>query len=160
MPRVSMSFTAGLVLFLTLGLPLTASPQEARDLAPVPKTVTMSQLAHRSALDGQVVQLNGVVVRHTDTAQVFTLGDKEGPEIHVVIPNPAIDAAHVGDEVAVVGTVRKYDAKEFERDYRWFRQSDYPHFAGGTWVIVARSVRTPEGTELVPTGTVSDMPKK
>ena len=120
----------------------------------------MSQLKNVSQFDGQVVQLNGVLVRHTDTAQVFTFGDKQGLEMHVVIPNPAIDGANIGDTVVVVGTVRKFGAKDFERDYQWFRQADYPHLDGGTWVIVARSVRTPEGTELVPGGTVSDLPRK
>ena len=150
------TLTAALFALL---VPLAAGGQQNVNLAPTPRTVTVAQLKDVSRLDGQLVQLNGVLVRHADTAQVFTFGDKQGPEMHVVIPNPAIDAARVGDTVAVVGTVRKYAAKEFERDYKWFRQIDYPHLDSGTWVIVARSVTTPEGTDLVPGGTVTDLPK-
>jgi hypothetical protein len=117
------------------------------------------------------------VVRHADTAQVFTFGEnpkpaspkptatagenrasQRGREIHVVIPNPATDAAHVGDTVAITGFVRKFDAANFERDYKWFRRTDYPDVHGGDWVIVAVSVRTTEGTELVPPMTISDTP--
>ena len=76
----------------------------------------------------------------------------------MVIPAPAIDAAHVGDAVDVTGFVRHYDAKSFEQDYRWFHEADYPDVHGGDWVIVATSVQTPEGTQLVPGSTMSTMP--
>jgi len=66
----------------------------------------------------------------------------------------------VGDVVAVTGIVRRYSAKDFERDYRWYKESDYPDVHGGDWVIVATSVQTPEGTQLVPGGTVSSIPPK
>jgi hypothetical protein len=157
MRRISTSFvTTALILGTTYAL----TAQQNTALSQIPKTISLAQLKNTENLDGQLVQLNGVVVLHTDTAQVFTFGDKQGPEMHVVIPKPAIDSANVGDTVAVVGTVRKYGAKEFERDYSWFRQADYPHLANGKWVIVARSVRTPEGTELVPGGTTSETPGK
>ena len=149
---------AASVVFLLASV-TTIAAQEA-ELVQKLRTLTMADLAHIEPLDGQLVQLNGVVVRHTDTAQVFTFGDKQGPEVHVIIPTPAIDGANVGDTVAVVGTVRKFAAKDFERDYQWFRQADYPHLSTGTWVIVARSVRTTEGTELVPGGKVSELPRK
>jgi hypothetical protein len=126
-------------------------------LAPAPRRVTMTELKNVGKLEGQLVQLSALV-RHTDTAQVFTFGDKEGPEIHVIIPNPATDAAHVGDSVDLTGFVRRFNASEFERDYRWFRRADYPDVKGGDWVIVATSVRTQEGTELVPSGTISSTP--
>ena len=77
----------------------------------------------------------------------------------MVIPNPATDAAHVGDTVAITGFVRKFDAANFERDYKWFRRTDYPDVHGCDWVIVAVSVRTTEGTELVPPMTISDTPQ-
>jgi hypothetical protein len=155
MGRVLMS---SIVMFVASAS--AASAQQRPTLSPSPRTVSVAQLNNPDQLDGQLVQLDSVYVRHTDTAQVFTFGDKQGPEMHVVIPKPAIDSANVGDTVAVVGTVRKYGAKDFERDYSWFRQADYPHLANGKWVIVARSVRTPEGTELVPGGTMSDTPGK
>jgi uncharacterized protein YdeI (BOF family) len=157
MRRVMTRIAASVIFVLAF---VTSIAAQEGALVPRPRAVTVAELGHVEALDGQLVQLNGVVVRHTDTAQVFTFGDKEGPEIHVIIPTPAIDGANVGDTVAVLGTVRKFAAKDFERDYQWFRQADYPHLSAGTWLIVARSVRTTEGTELVPGGKVSEMPRK
>jgi hypothetical protein len=118
----------------------------------------MAQLQDMAKMDGQLVQINSVVVRHSDTAQVFTFGESKGAEIHVVVPSPAIDAPHVGDAVALTGLIRHYDPKSFEKDYHWFRQADYPDVRTGDWVIVATSVRTGEGTELVPGSTISNVP--
>jgi hypothetical protein len=117
----------------------------------------MAQLQDLSKMDGQLVQINTVVVRHSDTAQVFTFGEPKGKEIHVVVPNPAIDAPRVGDSVELTGHVRHYDSKTFEKDYQWFRQADYPDVRSGDWVIVATSVRTAEGTQLVPGNTISNL---
>lgn len=66
----------------------------AMSLAPAPRAVTMAQMAGIDKMDGQLVQLSAVA-RHTDTAQVFTFGEKQGLEIHSLIPNPATDSAHV-----------------------------------------------------------------
>ena len=140
---------------LSSAAPLWA--QTKPTMAPIPKAVSMAQLNKISALDGQLVELTALV-GHADTTQMFTLGAKEGPEIHVVVPNPATDAAHVGDTVAITGFVRRFDAGAFERDYRWFRRADYPDVHGSDWVIVAVSVRTPEGTDLVPPMTISTTP--
>ena len=126
-------------------------------LAPTPRAVTIPQMKSVEKLEGQLVQVTAVV-RHTDTAQVFTFGDKAGPEFHAIVPNPATDAAHVGDSVALTGFVRRFSADDFEREYRWFRRADYPDVHGGDWVIVATAVRTPEGTELVPPMTISTTP--
>ena len=130
---------------------------QTKPLAPTPRTVTMAELRAVEKLEGQLVQLNAVV-RHTDTAQVFTFGEKTGQEFHTIIPNPATDAANVGDTVAVTGFVRRFSTDDFERDYRWFRRADYPDVKSGDWVIVATSVRTSEGTELVPPMTISNTP--
>ena len=134
-----------------------ATAQNKTSLAPAPRPVTMAQIKNIQALDGQLVQLTAVV-RHTDTAQAFTFGDKPGPEIHVLIPSPATDAANIGDTVALTGFVRHYNTGDFERDYAWFRRADYPDVKTGDWVVVATSVRTPEGTELVPPGAMSTIP--
>ena len=115
----------------------------------------MAQLKSIDSLNGQLVQINAVV-RHTDTAQVFTFGDKQGPEVHVVIPKPATDSANVADTVSITGFVRRFDGGTFERDYAWFRRADYPDLHGGDWVIVATSVTTPEGTQLVPSNVISN----
>lgn len=130
---------------------------QAKPLAPTPRAITMAELRTVEKLEGQLVQLNAVV-RHTDTAQVFTFGEKTGQEFHTIIPNPATDAATVGDTVAVTGFVRRFSNDDFERDYRWFRRADYPDVKSGDWVIVAASVRTSEGTELVPPMTISTTP--
>ena len=130
---------------------------QSKSLAPTPSIVTLAQLQKASSLDGRLVAVTAQV-RHTDTAQMFTFGEKTGYEMHVVIPHPATDAAHVGDTVAVTGFVRKFGGSEFEKDYSWFRRADYPDLKAGDWVIVATSVRTPEGTELVPPGVISNTP--
>ena len=130
---------------------------QAKPLAPTPRAITTAELRTVEKLEGQLVQLNAVV-RHTDTAQVFTFGEKTGQEFHTIIPTPATDAANVGDTVAVTGFVRRFSTDDFERDYRWFRRADYPDVKSGDWVIVATSVRTSEGTELVPPMTISNTP--
>ena len=134
--------------------------QQKSSLIPTPKTVTTAEAADLAKFDNQLIELPAVKVVHTDTAQVFMFGEKNGRQTHVLIPAPAIDAANVGDVVAVTGIVRRYSAKDFERDYRWYKESDYPDVHGGDWVIVATSVQTPEGTQLVPGGTVSSIPPK
>lgn len=146
-----------LILGISALLSTGAATQQTSSLAPTPKTVAASQLANIGTMDGQLVQLSALV-RHTDTAQVFTLGEKQGREIHVVVPYPATDGATIGDTVALTGFVRKFDASRFERDYQWFRRADYPDVKSGDWVIVATSVRTSEGTELVPPMTISTTP--
>jgi len=145
------------VMLIVLGAAINGSAQDTSALSPTPRAVTMEQLRNIERLDGQLVQL-AALVRHTDTAQVFTFGEKNGPEFHTIIPNPATVAANVGDTVAVTGFVRRFSAGDLERDYRWFRRSDYPDVKSGDWVIVATSVRTPEGTEMVPPMTISNTP--
>ena len=146
-------------LLVTVATPSVLAQQQS-SLIPTPKTVTAAQAADLAKFDNQLIELPAVKVVHADTAQVFMFGDKNGHQTHVVIPAPAIDAANVGDVVAVTGFVRRYSVKDFERDYRWYKESDYPDVHGGDWVIVATSVQTPEGTPLVPGGTVSSIPPK
>ena len=146
-----------IALLATMAASSGALAQSKPSLAPAPRVITMEQLRTVEKLDGQLVQLNAVV-RHTDTAQVFTFGEKTGQEFHTIIPTPATDGANVGDTVAVTGFVRKFSAGDFERDYRWFRRADYPDVKSGDWVIVATSVRTSEGTDLVPPMTISNTP--
>jgi hypothetical protein len=144
-------------MLLPLAISSAAIAQTTTLLSPTPKTVTMAQLKNIGALEGQLVQLSALV-RHTDTAQVFTFGEKQGPEVHVIVPKPATDAAHVGDTVSITGFVRHFNGRDFERDYSWFRQADYPDVKSGDWVIVATSVTTTEGTQLVPPGVISNTP--
>lgn len=134
-----------------------ASAQQASPLAPTPKPVAASQLADIGKMENQLIQMSALV-RHADTAQVFTLGEKQGRDIHVIVPYPATDAASVGDNIALTGFVRRFDATKFEKEYQWFRRADYPDVKSGDWVIVATSARTSEGTELVPPMTISNTP--
>jgi hypothetical protein len=112
-------FSAGTACVLVAVFSATVAADQTSALTAKPQTVTMAQLKDASRLENQLVQLNGVV-RHSDTAQVFTLGDKQGAEIHVVVPYPATDGAGVGDTVALTGFVRHFDASKFEKDYQWF----------------------------------------
>lgn len=152
-----MRFIHVLILSIIATIPTWAAAQQASPLAPAPKTVAAAQLADIGKMENQLVQMSALV-RHTDTAQVFTLGEKQGREVHVVVPYPATDGASVGDTVALTGFVRRFDPSKFEKDYQWFRRADYPDVRGGDWVIVATSVRTSEGTELVPPMTISTTP--
>lgn len=146
-----------LILCIVAAVSTRAAAQQASPLAPTPKAIPAGQLADIAKLEDQLVQTSALV-RHTDTVQVFTIGEKQGREIHVVVPYPATDGAHIGDTVGLVGYVRRFDGSKFEKDYQWFRRADYPDVKGGDWVIVATSVRTSEGTELVPPMTISNTP--
>lgn len=146
-----------LILCIIATISTVAAAQQGPQLAPTPTTVAAAQLADIGKMEDQLVQMSALV-RHTDTAQVFTLGEKQGREVHVVVPYPATDGASIGDTVALTGFVRRFDASKFEKDYQWFRRADYPDVKSGDWVIVATSVRTSEGTELVPPMTISTTP--
>jgi hypothetical protein len=146
-----------ITLYTLAAVATGAAAQQSTSLAPTPKSVGAAQLANIGSMEDQLVQLSALV-GHTDTAQVFTLGEKQGRGIHVVIPYPATEGAHVGDTIALVGYVRRFDGSKFEKDYQWFRRADYPDVKAGDWVIVATSARTQEGTELVPPMTISNTP--
>ena len=152
-----MRLAPALVVCMMAVVSARVTAQQASPLAPTAKVVAPGQLAEIGRMEDQLVQMSALV-RHADTAQVFTVGEKQGREIHVVVPYPATDAATVGDTVALTGFVRRFDPAKFEKDYQWFRRGDYPDVKGGDWVIVATSVRTSEGTELVPPMTISTTP--
>jgi hypothetical protein len=146
-----------LLLSIMTTLSTIASAQQAAPLAPTPRTVAAGQLADIGKMENQLVQTSALV-RHTDTTQVFTIGEKQGRELHVIVPYPATDGASIGDTVALTGFVRRFDASKLEKEYQWFRRADYKDVKSGDWVIVATSVRTSEGTELVPPMTISNTP--
>ena len=145
------------VFILCIPVLVSVGAVAQQPLAPTPKPVAAAQLGDIEKMDGQLIEMSAPV-RHADTAQVFTLGGKQGPEIHVIVPYPATEGAHPGDTVTLVGFVRRFDGSAFEKQYQWFRRADYPDVKGGDWVIVATSVRTQEGTELVPPMTISNTP--
>lgn len=153
MKRLISSSVTGLVL---MAFSAHADAQIS-PVTPTPRTVTMAQLKQIGSMQGQLIQIDALV-RHTDTPQLFTFGEKQGPEVHVIVPYPATDAANVGDTVAITGFIRRFDSNDFETDYAWFRKGDYPDLKSGDWVIIATSVRTSEGTELVPSGVISNTP--
>jgi hypothetical protein len=149
--RISIHWGVAAVLFCSTALAQTP-------LAPAPRVVAAADAVDLAKFDGQLIQLPAAKVVHADTAQVFMFGEPKDRQAHVLIPAPAIDAARVGDVVEVTGRVRRYSASDFERDYTWYKKADYPDVHAGDWVIVASSVRTQEGTQLVPGSTVSNMP--
>jgi hypothetical protein len=134
-----------------------ALAQQKSSLAPAARVVTAAQAVDLAKFDGELIQLPAAKVVHADSVQLFMFGDRNGRQAHVLIPAPAIDAAHVGDVVEVTGRVRRYSTSDFEHDYNWYKKTDYPDVHTGDWVIVATSVRTPEGTQLVPGNTISDL---
>src|SRR5262245_53319851 len=98
--------------------------QQKPSLAPTPTTIAIVEASDLSKYEKQLVLIPGAKVVHADTAQMFMFGDKMHP-VHVVIPTPAIDAAHEGDVVEITGFARRFDAKAFEKEYQWFREADY-----------------------------------
>lgn len=82
----------------------------------------------------------------------FTLDEDAvaaGPDVLVLVPASG-RAVTEEDEVIVTGTVRDYVQTEIERDYAWFRPApDVTATFKSRPVIVARSVRTKNGVELV-----------
>jgi len=104
---------------------------------------------------GSVVDLPDAEVRHARSVQVFTLAENWrslSADIAVVVPMPALDAVQDSERVSVVGTVRIYRVADFERDYLWYRESDFKadeNLLLNRPVIVASSVITPDGAQLV-----------
>jgi hypothetical protein len=140
-----------------MGFHVSVAAQQKSSLVPTPRVVSVAESSDLSKFDKQLIQLPAVRVIHSDTAQAFMFGDKSHP-VHVIIPAPAIDAARVGDTVEITGIVRRYSPREFEQEYRWFHEPDYQDIHSNDWVIVATSVRTQEGSQLVPGSTISTLP--
>jgi len=107
---------------------------------------------------GTKVSLPDAEVRHARSVGVFTLAENEhslSSDITVIVPTPALDAVEDDEQVSVEGTVRVYNVAEFERDYLWYREADFKADESlllNRPVIVASSVRTAQGTELVAPG--------
>lgn len=117
--------------------------------APKPRAVTMEEMQHLDKFDGQLIELT-VTAQHLGSERVFAVGKEKGQEVRVLIPNPSIDTAAAGDVVTIVGTVRRFDRRAFAQQYQWFKEADYKTLTPGALVIVASSVRSPGGGELVP----------
>ena len=107
---------------------------------------------------GIKVALPNAEVRHAKSVGVFTLAEDQhslSSDIAVVVPTPALDAVQENEQVSIEGTVRLYRVADFERDYLWYREADFKadeNLLLNRPVIVASSVRTVEGTELVAPG--------
>jgi hypothetical protein len=142
-----MTRVATLALLGVMGISVTA--QAPLPVAVKPQLTSVEWLKNLDRFDGQVVELS-VLARHLGSQRVFTFGEKEGREVRVLIPNPAVDTANVGDVVTIVGTVRHFDAKVFAAEYRWFQEADYPGIPNGELIVVASSVRSPDRGDLLP----------
>jgi hypothetical protein len=107
---------------------------------------------------GMQVALPTAEVRHAKSVGVFTLAENQhsfSSDITVIVPTPALDAVEENEQVSIEGTVRLYNVAEFERDYLWYREADFKaeeNLLLNRPVIVASSVRTVEGAELVAPG--------
>jgi hypothetical protein len=117
--------------------------------APKPKLITVDEVQHLDQFDGQLIELT-VTAQHLGSQRVFTIGEEKGQEVRVLIPNPSIDTSAAGNVVTIIGTVRRFDGKAFAQQYQWFKETDYKSLTPGSLVIVASSVRSPEGGELLP----------
>ena len=140
---IAMAATVGL---FQIGLRAQQQPTTA---TAAPKILTADELAQLDRFDGQLIQLT-VAARHLGSERVFVIGEEQGREVRVLIPDPAVDTAAVGDVVTIIGTVRRFNSKAFAQQYPWFKEADYKPIPTGDLVIVASSVRSPGGGELVP----------
>lgn len=146
-----------LILAAVVSLMINGKPagQQSAPSATTARSVSLAELANPDRLTGQIISVSAMV-HETDTPQLFTVGAQPRHGVHVLVPRPATDAATIGEVVSVTGLVRRFDSESFERDYPWFRRLDYPDLKNSDYVVVAISVRTPEGTELVPPGVISE----
>jgi hypothetical protein len=120
--------------------------------------VAADAIVTTSGTIGTRVALPNAEVRHVKSVGVFTLAENErslSSDITVIVPTPALDAVQENEQVSVEGTVRLYKVAEFERDYLWYREADFKsdeNLLLNRPVIVASSVLTAEGAELVTPG--------
>jgi hypothetical protein len=85
------------------------------------------------------------------SSHTFTLDEDAvfaGPDVLVLVPNAV--TAPDDKSVTVTGRVRRYVSSEFDRDYDWFdARPDWEGTFRDRAVIVADSVKTEDGRELV-----------
>jgi hypothetical protein len=91
-----------------------------------------------------------VSAQRLGSERVFAVRKEKGQEARVLIPDPSIDTSAAGNVVTIIGTVRRFEGKAFAQQYQWFKETDYTSLTPGSLVIVASSVRSPEGGELLP----------
>ena len=112
-----------------------------------PTTLAEDQLKHIETFDGQTIQISAVA-RHVGSERLFTIGKNVGRETAVLVLNPSVDTANLGETLIVAGTVRRFDPAAFAHDYATFKAADYPNIRVGEFVIVASNVRNSEGAQL------------
>jgi len=97
-------------------------------------------------------------------AHAFTLDEDEmfaGPDLLVLNPSP-LSESEDGSDVTVTGTIQQFVRADIERNYDWF---DYGWLESATEevdfttrpVLIADSVRTTDGQELVRGGETTKM---
>jgi hypothetical protein len=118
--------------------------------------ITAGKLAESPARwDGTRVRVTAEVER-AYSAQVFTLDDDAAgpsPDVLVIVPR-AVRAPDEESVATVTGSVRPFVKEALERDFRWldfasFREQGIAERFRAHPVIVADSVLTDEGQELV-----------
>lgn len=138
-------------------LPLESTDVAAREPEPMS---TLFVSADRIAADpkayyGRRVEIRRAEVEDVISSRVFTLDEDVfggGPDVAVIVPRLARRNVTVmkGSKVTVVGTVRRYVRTDMERDFDWL--GDEPDLFVRIHerpVVVAESVRGPNGRELV-----------
>ena len=118
---------------------------------PAPIVVTLDQLRALENYRDQQIQIT-VLAQHIGSQRMFTFGKQEGREITVLLLNPSVDTANLGDTITITGTVRQFDPDRFARDYKTFKASDYAAIPKDTLVIVAAALRGAEGGQIPPAG--------
>jgi hypothetical protein len=121
-----------------------------------PLTVMPGELAaNPTSYLGRTVTVRSEV-ENVVNPHVFTLDEDRmgaGPDVLVLNPRPTI-AATDDQMVTVTGTVRSYVEAEIERDYDWFDATPELEVRfQGRPVIVADSIRTQNGREIVASAT-------
>ena len=135
----------------------TASGTQQQTTSGTPMTVKAGDIANNPArYYGQKVTVRAEV-EDVLSRQVFLLDeDKLFAWPDVLVITPTVTSAVPEDEVVTVtGTVRAFVDADFRRDYNWNWWGDMDNDISVTFrdrpVIVADSVKTQNGTELVTT---------
>jgi hypothetical protein len=122
------------------------------------RTLSASDLSlTQGAYYGSVVRIRSQVVRAL-SPHAFLLSDdplSAAPEVLVIVPEPRAQAP-LEYMLSVVGTVQPFEQERLQADYAWFNRelfrdtSLWEHGAADRVpVVVARSVQTERGLELV-----------
>ena len=142
-----MRYFPTVVLIVTLGIGASDSNAQAPTKDTALETLAENDLKNLDKFEGQTVRI-AAVAKHLGSERVFTIGKNVGRETMVLVLNPSVDTANLGETLIVSGMVRRFDPTAFDRDYGTFKATDYPNIRFGELVIVASAIRNSEGAQL------------